>query len=691
MLSFVSKGKEMIIENMKNKYTNALINSLSPYLLQHAHNPVNWQPWSDELIKNRDNNGRLLLVSIGYAACHWCHVMERESFEDEEVASVMNRYFVNIKVDREERPDVDNYYMTAVHLMGLHGGWPLNVIALPDGRPIWGGTYFPKETWINTITSVARFWKENPEKTREYAGSLQNGIARAMLPVETDNVIPATAQIVKNSVEKWKNKFDLVDGGQKGAPKFPMPANIDFLLNYGILKSDNHILDFVKLTLEKIVRGGIYDQIGGGFARYSVDEKWKVPHFEKMLYDNSQLISTYSKAYQHFKSEEFKTAVDETVSFIECELMDSGAAFYSSLDADSDGVEGKFYVWRKDELKELLKDDFDLFFRYFNVNSKGLWEDGNYILLRTLSLNEFAENNGYTAGEFAKKVVGWKKKLFEYRLVRNRPSLDDKTIISWNALVIKGLADAYKAFGQEKYKELALKNGRFIDEIISENSGRLIHTWKKGEGTVNGFLEDYAMVIKAFLSLYEITGDEGWFNSAEKLTEYTISRFYDKPHGLFYFSETDANNVFPGHFQTEDNVLPSANSVMADNLFNFYHLYGKPEYLTMVKKMLHHVTPNFTKYPQAFANWGNLMLKLTEPFFEVVVCGIEAPKKYLDMQNHYLPNVLWSFSTEESKMQLFESRYIQGKTLIYVCRNGACNLPVEDINEAMEMIGLNKV
>ncbi len=675
---------------MTKKYTNALSDSLSPYLLQHAHNPVNWQPWSDELVKNPENNDKLLLISIGYAACHWCHVMEKESFEDEEVASVMNRYFVNIKVDREERPDVDNYYMTAVHLMGFHGGWPLNIIALPDGRPVWGGTYFPKETWINTITSVARFWSENPNKTREYADSLQNGIARAMLPVETDTVIPASSQLIKNSVEKWKNKFDPVNGGQKGAPKFPMPVNLDFLLNYGILKSDNEVLDFVKLTLEKIIRGGIYDQIGGGFARYSVDEKWKVPHFEKMLYDNAQLISIYSKAYQHFKSQEFKTAVDETVNFIERELMDTSYAFYSSLDADSDGEEGKFYVWRQDELKQILNDDFEMFSRYFNVNSEGLWEDGNYILLRTLSQIEFAEKNGYNNGEFDKKVALWKKVLLDHRSARNRPSLDDKTIISWNALVIRGLADAYKAFGLEKYKELALKNGNFIREIITKNNGNLLHTWKKGEGMVSGFLEDYAMVIQAFLAIYEITGETEWLKSAEKLAEYTISRFYDKLHGLFYFSEISENNLFPGHFQTEDNVLPSANSVMADCLFSLYHQCGKPEYLTMVKKMLYHITPQFTKYPRAFANWGNLMLKLTEPFYEVVICGEEALKKYLSMQTEYLPNILWALSPEESKMPLFESRYIQGKTLIYVCRDGTCNLPVENISEALKIIGDRK-
>jgi uncharacterized protein len=376
---------------MKEKHTNALIHSSSPYLLQHAHNPVNWQPWSEELIKNAGQENKLILVSIGYAACHWCHVMEHESFEDEAVAQAMNENFICIKVDREERPDVDQYYMTAVHLMGLQGGWPLNVIALPDGRPVWGGTYFPKETWVKTISSVARFWQQNPEKTMEYAESLQQGITQASLPVETENVLPATRQMIFRGVENWKKNFDLQNGGRSGYPKFPMPVNLGFLFFFGTMHKDKQVLDFVKLTLEKMAHGGIYDQVGGGFARYSVDDKWKVPHFEKMLYDNGQLISIYSKAYQHFKSDEFKTVVYETVDFLERELMDETGAFYSSLDADSEGEEGKFYVWKTEELKEILQDDFGLFSDYFNVNSKGFWEKGNYILLRESGPDEFAE------------------------------------------------------------------------------------------------------------------------------------------------------------------------------------------------------------------------------------------------------------------------------------------------------------
>ncbi len=674
---------------MKEKYTNALIHSSSPYLLQHAHNPVNWQPWSEDLIKKAQKENRLLLVSIGYAACHWCHVMEHESFEDETVASAMNENFICIKVDREERPDVDRYYMTAVQLMGLQGGWPLNVIALPDGRPVWGGTYFPKETWVKTILSVARFWTENPEKTIEYAESLQQGITRASLPVETENVMPATRQMISRGVENWKEHFDFENGGRSGYPKFPMPVNLNFLFYFGMMQKNKQVFDFVKLTLEKMARGGIYDQVGGGFARYSVDDKWKVPHFEKMLYDNGQLISLYSNAYMHFKSNEFKSVVYETVDFLKQELMDETGAFYSSLDADSDGEEGKFYVWKKEELKEILNDDFELFSNYFNVNSKGFWEKGNYILLREFSPEEFARNKGLNSIEFLDKISTWKKLLLEKRSKRIRPGLDDKTLASWNALVIQGLVDAYKAFGDEQFKNLALKNARFIIKSMMKKEGKLFHTWKKGKSSVNGFLEDYALVIQAFISLFQISGEIVWLKHAGNLLEYTQKHFYDETSGLFYFSEKNAGAVLTNHFQNEDNVIPAANSVMANNLHALYLLLGKPEYLIRAKKMLYHVTPQFSKYPQAFANWGNLMLKLTESYFEVVISGEQAHEKFLKMQNSFYPNVVWAISSEKNNLPLFKGRFVPGKTLIYICREGACQLPVEDPAEAIKMLAAN--
>jgi len=626
------------------------------------------------------------LVSIGYAACHWCHVMEHESFEDLEVASIMNDNFICVKVDREERPDVDHYYMSAVQLMQQRGGWPLNVVTLPDGRPIWGGTYFPKEGWIKNLLSVAKFYKQNRKQTEEYAANLQKGILQISLTAEIDEVIPANAKLLEQGVNRWKSRFDMKDGGSTGSPKFPMPVNLEFLLYWGFMESDEKSLAFVNTTLEKMARGGIYDQIGGGFARYSVDGEWKVPHFEKMLYDNGQLLSIYSKGFQQFKNEEFKTVVYETVDFIERELMDKSNAFYSSLDADSEGEEGKFYVWNKIELEEILKDDFELFSKYYNINKKGFWEHGNYILLRDESDKKFARKYNLTSEQLQKKVLNWKSILLNERASRVRPGLDDKTLTSWNALVIQGLTDAYKAFGDKRFLDLAKRNAAFLSENVMQLNGKLFHNWKKGQASVDGFMEDYSLFIQATISLFEVSGDEAWLNIAKKMTDYTFNNFYDEKSGLFYFSEKSENSVLANHFQKEDNVLPASNSVMVNNLHRLYLILGRPEYLTAAKKMTHHITPQFVQYPMAYANWGTLMIKMTEPFFEVAITGDNAEHTFNEMQDDFYPNVLWAFSKNGSEVPILKDRFIETKTLIYVCRGGVCQLPIESVPKAIEMI-----
>nr|WP_319509754.1 thioredoxin domain-containing protein [uncultured Draconibacterium sp.] len=669
-------------------YTNALIDATSPYLLQHAHNPVNWQAWSEELITKAKAEDKLILVSIGYAACHWCHVMEHESFEDERVAAVMNENFVCIKVDREERPDVDHYYMSAVQLMGQQGGWPLNVIALPDGRPIWGGTYFPKETWVENLKTIAAFYKGKKSKAEEFAAQLQEGIHQVSLMPEVEEEVPFSRGLLQNGVNGWKRHFDYEEGGRAGAPKFPMPVNLDFLLYYGFVNSDDAVLDFVETTLQKMARGGIYDQVGGGFARYSVDDKWKVPHFEKMLYDNGQLISVYSKAYQHFKNEEFKTVVYETIAFVERELMDESGAFYSSLDADSEGEEGKFYVWRKDELLEVLGEEYNLFADYYNVNGKGFWEHNNYILLRDRSNEAFAEKHGLSLNQLEVKVGKWKYALLKARSKRVRPGLDDKTLTSWNALMLKGVADAYKAFGNEEFLSLAFKNADFIENNLIREDGQLYHSWKNDFTSIDAFLEDYALLIEAFLALYEVSGDEKWLALADKLVEYVFAHFYEKEKRLFYFNRFNADAVIINHFQKEDNVIPAANSVMANNLHRLYLMHGKPEFLETAKKMLQYITPHFTNYPMAYANWGTLLLKLTAPYFEVAVCGINSRLLIDKLQKGFYPHVLWTFAEQESEVALLKDRFDQSRDLIYVCKNGTCNLPVEDVNEAAKKLSI---
>ncbi len=671
-------------KKMEHLHTNNLIHSTSPYLLQHAHNPVNWNPWSAEIVEQAKEEDKLLLVSIGYAACHWCHVMEHESFEDEQVAEIMNDNFICVKVDREEQPDVDHYYMTAVQLLGQQGGWPLNVIAMPDGRPIWGGTYFPKMNLIKNLEAVAEFYRNNRSKTEEYAASLQEGIEQASLINSVKNEMTVNFDILENGVNSWKQTFDMENGGRKGAPKFPMPVNLDFLLYYGAIKKDEMVLQYVKTTLQKMAFGGIYDQIGGGFARYSVDEIWKVPHFEKMLYDNGQLLSLYSKAFQQFGDVGFKSVVYETVDFIERELRDASGAFYSSLDADSEGEEGKFYVWSVPELKSLLNSEFELFASY--VNKKGYWEHGNSILLRDLPDEEFARKNGLTHEQLQSLVARWKKILMTERSKRVRPALDDKTLISWNALVIKGLVDSTVAFSENRFLELALGNANFIKNHILQTNGKLFHSWKSGKTSIDGFLEDYALTIQSFISLFEVTGDEQWLRISEKLTNYCFAHFYDEGSGLFYFSEKNSNSVITNHFQMEDNVIPAANSVMANNLHKLYLLLGKPEYHTVVQKMLLPVTSGFSRYPMAYSNWGTIMLKITAPFFEVAIVGNDAKTLLKELQTGFQPNIMFVFSKSESKIPIFKNRMLQGKTLIYVCKEGVCQLPVKTAIQAFEIM-----
>ncbi len=670
---------------MKAQHTNALIDSLSPYLLQHAHNPVNWQPWDENIFLNSGSE-KLVLVSIGYASCHWCHVMERESFSDDEVARTMNENFTCIKVDREERPDVDHYFMSVVQMVGVQGGWPLNIITLPDGRPIWGGTYYSKEDWLKEIMPVVRYWEKNPERVRAYAESLQKDVKKSLLPKATDNIIPVSRQLIRQAVEEWKKLFDTENGGRKGDTKFPMPVNLLFLLYYGSITNNQETLDFVNLTLKKMARGGIYDQIGGGFSRYSTDEKWKVPHFEKMLYDNGQLLSLYSQAYQKFKNDEFKQVVYETAKFIERELTDETGAFYSSLDADSEGEEGKYYVWKRSELMEHLGEDFPLFADCFQVNPAGLWENGNYILFRNASVKKLSRRHGMTEEELNHKIKGWKEVLLKVREKRVRPALDDKTVTSWNALVIQGLTDAFKAFGDDWFKDLALQNGLFLKKNLIAKNGKVYHVWKQEKRAVAGFMEDYALTAQAFISLFEITGDIAWVNTANQLVDYSKKHFFDEDTGLFLFSEKDKKQGITNFFQNEENVMPAANSVMANNLHKLYLLEGKPEYLVMAKKMLHNVTPIFKKYPYFFSNWGNLKLKLTEPFFEIAVCGPDALKKAAEMQTFYLPNVVWAVSAGKSGLPMLKGRYVEDKTLIYVCREGTCRLPVEGETEAIRQI-----
>jgi uncharacterized protein YyaL (SSP411 family) len=664
---------------------NLLSQETSPYLLQHANNPVHWKAWNANSLAEAKEKNSLIIISIGYSACHWCHVMEHESFEDQEVADVMNKSFVNIKVDREERPDVDAVYMKAVQLMIRRGGWPLNVVTLPDGRPIWGGTYFRKEEWMETLGQLQEVYQSNPEKVIDYAEKLHQGIQLLSI---VENKKPETAlnqEDLTRLVEKWKEDFDWEFGGMSRSPKFMMPNNYHFLLRFAFQKNDMKLFDFVNLTLTRMAHGGIFDTVDGGFSRYSVDNKWHVPHFEKMLYDNGQLISLYSDAYKLTKNPLYKEVIEKTLSFIERELMNSEGGFYCALDADSLNAEnhleeGAFYVWKIPELKTIIGDDFELFSQVFNINTFGLWEDGNYVLIQNKSLEEIAKGNNITISTLQKKKIFWEKILYIKREKRSKPRLDDKCLTSWNAIMLKGFVDAYKALENENYLVLALKNANFIIKNLWSSEGNLYHNYKNEKSTINGYLEDYCFVISAFISLYEVTFDEKWLQYAKQFTDYSLEHFYNEKSGFFIFTSNLDEALITSHFETEDNVIPASNSVMGKNLFQLSIYFENSYYEKVSQRMLQNIVPSI-EYPSAYSNWMDLTLNYSEQNKELAICGDLAYEYYNKLNNLYFPNVVVAAAVKKSNLPFLKDRFDAKQTLFYLCQNRTCLTPTDNFQK----------
>ena len=678
-------------KSMTYPFTNDLIHESSPYLLQHAHNPVNWKAWNSKTLKEAKESQKLMLISIGYAACHWCHVMEHESFEDTLVAQVMNDNFTNIKVDREERPDVDQVYMNAVQLMTGRGGWPMNVIALPDGRPIWGGTYFKKEQWISALDQISKLYKENPEKLLEFATKLEQGIKSMDIVNLNTNAPIFEKEFIEESLKIWSQQFDHYNGGLNRAPKFMMPNNYQFLLRNAYQNNDNKLMDFVNLTLTKMAYGGVYDQLGGGFSRYSVDPIWHVPHFEKMLYDNAQLVSLFSDAYLISKNPLYKDIVTETLAFIEREMMTENGAFYSSYDADSDNENGKleegaFYVWKEEELKSALNEDFQLFSDYYNINDYGLWEHNNYVLIRKIDDEFFIKKHNISSDEFSKKRKFWKQTLLSLRELRSKPRLDDKSLTSWNALMLKGFVDAYKTLGDIHYLDVAIKNAQFIIGNQLSEDGSLFHSYKNGKSSINGYLEDYSTTIEAFIGLYEQTLNDTWLFTARDLANYVFDHFQDDKSKMFYFTSDEDDSLVSRNIEYMDNVIPASNSIMAKNLFKLSHYFDNEHFSKTAMTMLNNVTPEIQNYGSGYSNWLDLMLNYSFPFYEVAIVGNDVFSKLNELNTSYIPNKIIAGSNKESSSPLLKNRYQENKTLIYVCVDNSCKLPVSKVENAIEIL-----
>lgn len=676
---------------MAHKHTNDLIKETSPYLLQHAHNPVDWKPWKPEVLAEAQKKNKPLLISIGYAACHWCHVMEEECFEDEEVAQYMNKHFVNIKIDREERPDVDQIYMDAIQMMSGNGGWPLNIVALPDGRPFWGATYLPKESWLKSLQSLTQLYTEDIERVSEYATNLEQGIKAINLVEPSNDSGIFTLDSLEQAVTKWSGYFDTYLGGYKRAPKFMMPNNLEFLLHYGTSQNDQNVLDYVNTTLTRMAYGGIFDHVGGGFSRYSVDTKWHVPHFEKMLYDNGQLVSLYAKAYAVTKNPLYKQVVDETVAFVKEELTDENGGFYSSLDADSQNNEGEleegaYYVWTEKELKSILGAHFEVFKDYYNINSYGHWEDGIFVLIRDKTATAIADKHELSETQLLTQIASALEVLKGVRETRPKPRLDDKILTSWNGLMMQGLIDSYRHLGEDAYLKMALNNAEFINRNMMTEDGGLLRNHKNGTSSINAFLDDYAAIIEAFISLYEVTFDMDWLEKAKKLTEYCKRHFQDPKTQLFYYTSDEDEALIRRSMEINDNVISSSNSIMAKNIFRLHKLFPEQGYGTMAKRMVKNMQQNFSEHPQGYANWLHLVLYEQKNFYEIAVVGENYEELGEELAGYYIPNSILAGSREEASLELFKNRYVADKTLVYVCIEGTCKLPVTESKEVLTQI-----
>lgn len=673
---------------------NHLAGQSSPYLLQHVYNPVDWYPWGEEALKKAKEENKLMIISVGYSACHWCHVMEHESFEDSLVASVMNENFVCIKVDREERPDIDDVYMTACHLTGRGScGWPLNAFALPDGRPFWAGTYFPKNNWLQILDNIQTTYTTEPEKLTVAAEDITKNISRTDDLVFVDADEKYSESRLRKIARNFVKTIDMEKGGRKANPrnpnKFPMPNNYQFLLEYQHLSGSKSTMQAIKSTLNNMANGGIYDHLGGGFARYSTDPNWKVPHFEKMMYDNGQLMSLYSFAYQKTKKDLYKQRVYETLDWVEREMTSPEGGFYSSLDADSEGEEGKFYVWEKSEIDEALGEkNAKIFKDYYTIKSNGNWEHDKNILHITERPKDVAKKHDMRLSALEKLMLECRNDLLKIRDKRIRPGLDDKILTSWNALMLKGYADAYRVFGEQKFLDAALKNADFLLNNQLKEGNRLNRNYKDGNSVINAFLDDYALLIDAFVALYQATFDEKWLNKANDLTAYVMDNFYDEKSRMFFYTSSEDAPLVARKKELSDNVIPASNSVMAKNLFHLGTYLYKDDYLKQARDMMNTMIIQFegSEQPSFYSNWCSLLFRMTYEPYEVAIIGDDFAEKRKEIDQHYLPNALLLGGKTEGNLELLENKLIEDETRIYVCKKKVCKLPVNEVDKALKLM-----
>ena len=658
--------------NINSINKNQLNKETSLYLKQHSENPINWQRWSNSIFDVSQELDKLLVISIGYSSCHWCHVMEEETFTNDSIAKVMNDNFINIKVDREENPDVDQAYMTASQLMTGMGGWPLNVITLPDGSPIYAGTYHSTSQWDDILKRIIRLKKDNYDGLKEIAKNVKNGVTDVNTIQKQEKISEFSTDFLKNNIEEWMKKWDTDFGGDIAQQKFVSPSKYLFLLNYGKVYNDKKVLSHVKNTLDIIASSGLNDFIEGGFYRYTVDNEWKIPHFEKMLYDQAQMISLFSMAYKVYGDKLYKDIVDKTITFLNLKMSSNDGLYYAAMDADTDGEEGKYYSFTKDELEIISKNtDFSVFTNYYNIDIKKPWENNRFLLLPKKANNELND-----------LIQIWESNIIKLKEERTKPRIDDKIIVSWNSLAIVGLVDAYEAL--QNYDYLVLAKSMF--EELKDNSFRnnkLIHTYKENQFQ-EGVLEDYAYLSKASMRLFQATGDESYFDFSKNIIDNSLELFDDDQSDLLRYSNN--NELFTKVISVDDGVIPSPNSIIAEQLFNIGHIIFDDEYLNLSDKMVSSVQDIIDGNINSYSVWANNILNRVEPFFEIAIIGPNANSITDDITNYFTPNTIVVQSQIESDIPLFIDRYFEDETYIYVCQNKTCQRPETKINLALEQV-----
>ncbi|MFP6581057.1 MAG: thioredoxin domain-containing protein [Candidatus Hydrogenedentota bacterium] len=696
-----------------HKHTNRLVNETSPYLLQHAHNPVDWYPWGDEALEKAKAENKPIFLSVGYSSCHWCHVMEHESFEDDEVAALLNEHFISIKVDREERPDIDEIYMAAVQAMTGQGGWPMSVFITPELKPFWGGTYFPKESkfgrpgFMTILAGIADSWDTKHEQILESSEKLTTHM-NAILASDIGGEGEPTPQLITNAVAQLASNFDRYEGGFGQAPKFPSSSSIAMVLREYNRTKDADLLHMATLTLDKMSDGGMYDHLGGGFARYSTDDEWLVPHFEKMLYDNAQLAQVYLEAYQLTGNEDYRRVVDETFTYILRDMRDERGGFHSAEDADSEGEEGKFYIWDRTELDGYLgKADAKLFCTYYNVKADGnfssqeSYHEGLNILHTPISDEAVAKILQISEADLSEKMAELKAKLLEVRSKRVRPGLDDKVLTSWNALMISAFAQGYQVLGDEAYRDAAVEAADFILNDMIED-GELLRTHRKGTSRIPAYLDDYAFMIVALLDVYEATFDTRWIQAAQELAIGMTEKFWDEEVGQFYFTSLEHKHLIVRTSTSQDNATPSGNSMAAYGLLRLAKFTDSAEDYDMASRIIMNNYPYLNEHPLGFMRLMCAVDFMVYPPREIALAGPLADagttKLLVTVRGNFIPNkiVAQVDPADASAVEtaaiiplLANKTMINNKATAYVCKDFACKKPVDTPEALAKQLDLN--